>query len=111
MKYQGPDPIEVWGRTLISLSRHLDQAHRCSLLFALSIVSLHHIFARYSSVVHPGSFSLFEICDFFCHENSISVFKNESHCLQVMREPKMLFFRQYPLSLCFQIYLPLLRAV
>lgn len=65
VKYQGPDPIEVWGRTLISLSRHLDQAHRCSLLFSFSIVSLHHIFACYSSVVHPGSSSLYEICDFF----------------------------------------------
>lgn len=65
MKYQGPDPIEVWGRTLISLSRHLDQAHRRSLLFSLSIVSLHHIFACYSSVVHPGSSSPFEIWDFF----------------------------------------------
>lgn len=65
MKYQGPDPIEVWGRSLISLSRHLDQAHRHSLLFSLSIVSLYHIFARYTSVVHRGSSSPFEICDFF----------------------------------------------
>lgn len=65
MKYRGPDPTEVWGRTLISLSRHLDQAHRRSLLFSLSIVSLHHIFACYSSVEHTGSSSPFEICDFF----------------------------------------------